>query len=352
VSQIPSSLIEFIRKTGAQFRVLDMGRRVQKMSADQFEKVEQGMAPYPQPFLHQAWIALLLWNQQQKEQNVVWFLKLPLDEQGYLVQAARDDLINRIYANIQMFMSEEPASEERDAMKDNPFSFQPDQEKMAAFHAYANKAMGKPASQYFESAQQYFSGQVDLDQWQNLGFQGIADYVVRLDQGNTEQKLCELLPKLPEQPLSVLSTNLENTIPGHKLYAALISRFSDTLKQGKASPEHIAALARGISNGHDEKAKQQIISELLDTDYALEPEVIVAVATRCWSALQEPTVLQKFLEKLAAGKAGQEGFSKILADLMFMPAMRALILMAFRNEDRSEALSAAIGTMFGKQFNQ
>jgi hypothetical protein len=35
---------------------------------------------------------------------------------------------------------------------------------------------------------------------------------------------------------------------------------------------------------------------------------------------------------------------------MFMPVLRALILMQFRNEERSEELTQAIGEMFGQNF--
>lgn len=346
-----SSLTELLRETGAQIRFFDMGRRVQKLSVDLFEKIENQQTPYPTPYLQHAWIALMLWNPKNKEQGVAWFLKLPLDEQGYLVQAVRDDLLNRLLKNAGgILQMEENGEAPEDALKDNPFSFKPDQEKMALFHAHSTLTSGQPASKYYEHAQQYFAGQIGFDQWQSLGYQGIADLVVRHEKNGNGKILSKSIPLLPDAPFEVLCTCIESIEPGHDLFEALALRAEQTLERGTATSNHIAAITRGISNARHTLRKVELISKLIDSDYALEPEVIVSIATRCSDALQDPVLLQKFLEKLAIGKAGQAGFSRILSDLMFLPTLRTLILMQFRNQDRSEALTEAIGAMFGDNF--
>ncbi|MCP4595062.1 DUF3549 family protein [Neptuniibacter sp.] len=346
-----SSLTQLLRQSGAQIRFFDMGRRVQKLSADLFEKIENQQTPYPSPYLQHAWIALMLWNPKNKEQGVAWFLKLPLDEQGFLIQAVRDDLLNRLLKNAGgILQMEEGGEQPEDALKDNPFSFKPDQEKMALFHAYSTLTSSQPASQYYEHAQQYFAGQIGFDQWQSLGYQGIADLVVRHEKGSNAKILSKAIPLLPDAPFEVLCTCIESIEPNHELFDALALRTEQTLQKASASANHIAAITRGLSNARNTPRKTELIGKIIDSDYALEPEVIVAVATRCNESLQEPVILQKFLEKLAVGKAGQAGFSRILSDLMFIPVLRALILMQFRNEERSEALSKAIGEMFGSDF--
>ena len=346
-----SSLTQLLRHSGGQLRFFDMGRRVQKLAVDQFEKIENQQTPYPYPYLQHAWIALMLWNPKNKEQGVVWFLKLPLDEQGFLIQAVRDDLLNRLLENAGSILQQENSGEmPKDALKDNPFSFKPDQEKMALFHASSTLTSGQSASQYYEHAQQYFSGQIGFDQWEALGYQGIADLVIRHETGDNSKILRKAIPLLPDVPFEVLSTCLENIVPEHDLYEALCLRAEQTLEKGTASTNHIAALVRGLSNGRHSPRKQAILLKILQSDYALNAEVITAIATRCNESLQDPALLGPFLEKLASGEAGQEGFSRILADLMFMPALRALILMQFRNEQRSEQLSTAIGLMFGSNL--
>ncbi len=347
------TLVDFIHQTDAQFRIFDMGRRISKLSAEQFRKVELGHIPYPLPFLHQAWIGVLMWNPKTPAENVVWFLKLPLDEQGYLVQAARDDFLNRLMQNLLQNSGKGPlqqASDEqgpRDALQDNPFSFTPEQEKMAAFHATATLTTAQPASLYYETAQQYFSGQQALDQWQAVGYQGIADFVIRHRHAANEAQLTRILPELPDLPLEAVCTFLEHIQPGSALTNAIAARLEQTLQANSATPNHVGALVRALSQGPDEAQKVTLLTAVLHSDYGTEPEVIAALASRCWSTLQHPELLTPFLETLANNKAGQACFNRVMADLMFIPTLRALSLQVFRNPERSAALSQAIGGMFG-----
>ncbi|MBV1787243.1 DUF3549 family protein [Marinobacterium sp. D7] len=341
------TLIQVLREAGAAFRLFDMGRRVGKLSADAFERIEQARTPYPLPFLHHAWLGVLIWNPKLREQNTIWFLKLPLDEQGYLVQAARDDLVHRLLQNA---VNAQQGGLEEDALKDNPFAFKPDQEKMAIFHALAAQATGARPSGYFETVQEYVNGELPLERWTDLALQGLADLVVRLDDKRNASALAKRIPEVPLPALASIATLLEHTTPPLAVRNALAARLDRLLATTDTDPLLVAALIRGLSNIEDESFKQQQVLNVLQSTHALEPEVIVAIASRCHLALQDPEVLRTFLEQLAAGKAGQAGFSRVLADLMFMPALRALIMQAFRNPARSELLSKAIGEMFGQSF--
>lgn len=350
------TLTDFIRQTEAQFRIFDMGRCISKLSPDSFRKVEMGQIPYPKPFLHQAWVAILMWNPKQANENVVWFLKLPLDEQGFLVQAARDDFLNRLLQNLTNSMGKGPldqptdATEYRDALKDNPFSFTPDQEKMAAFHATATLTTRQPASAFYDGAKQYFHGKTDLNQWDSLGYQGIADYVIRHQQGNNENKLAQILPRLPDVPLEASCTFIEHIQPGELLSEAIHQRLENSVTEGKVSANQIGALLRAISQCPEQEEKIAVLTQVLHSPYGKEAEVIAALASRCWASLQYPELLKLFLQTLAENNAGQACFNRVMADLMFIPTLRALTLQQFRSPERSEALSRAIGGMFGDGF--
>jgi len=178
--------------------------------------------------------------------------------------------------------------------------------------------------------------------------------VVRLEQGNhaRARALAERIGEMPLPALASLATLLEHCTPPQVVAEALAQRLAQLLQATTEEESLIlAALVRGLSNCADEAFKQQQVLRVLHSEHALEAEVIVAIATRATSTLQAPQVLLPFLERLAAGKAGQAGFSRVLADLMFMPAQRALILQAFRNPERSDQLSRAIGAMFGQHFD-
>ncbi|KGK42456.1 hypothetical protein LH51_07160 [Nitrincola sp. A-D6] len=92
-------LTQLLQHDDNRLLIFDMGRRISKLPIETFTRVEQNQVPYPLPFLHHAWVGLLLWNPSAKDQNLIWFLKLPLDEQGFLIQAARDDIVNRLLQN-------------------------------------------------------------------------------------------------------------------------------------------------------------------------------------------------------------------------------------------------------------
>lgn len=343
---MPQSLTELLRSTGAALRVFDMGRRISKLSLEQFQRIEDSKLPYPTPFQHLAWVAVLIWNPKQKQENAVWFLRLPLDEQGLVAPAARDDLLKRLIQNV---VNSKNGQLDEDALKDNPYSFTPEQGRMAAFHALASKEMKTAASSHYERAHAWFHDQLPEDEWPTLAYQGLADISMRLDQDSNAAALARKLPSMPAPVLENLCPLLENVQPAPAVQKELLALLQDALKSDDSN--RVAALARALSNITDELAKQAWVAEVLQSPHAAKAEVITVIATRCESALLEPKVLHLFLEQLAQGEAGQAGFSRILAELMFMPVHRALLLQAFRQPERSPALEQAIGEMFGQSFS-
>jgi len=344
-TSLPASITELLRASGAALRIFDMGRRISKLSQEQFRRIEDSELPYPTPFQHLAWLGLLIWNPKRKQENAVWFLRLPLDEQGLVAPAARDDLLKRLIQNVVNSHNGQP---NEDALKNNPYSFTPEQSRMAVFHAMAAREMHSPASSHYERAQSWFSGQLPPDEWPTLTYQGVADFIVRLDQDGNAAALHRRLEQMPTAVLETLCPLLEHIQPDPSLQSGLAQRLEQSLAD--SNPNRVAALCRAISNIPDENTKQRLVQAVLNTPHALEPEVITVIATRCDTALMAPPVLQLFLERLAEGRAGQTGFSRILAELMFMPVYRALILQAFRNPRRSARLTQAIGEMFGQNF--
>jgi hypothetical protein len=343
-----TSLSALLQESGAQFRIYDMGRQISKISVKQFALIEKGQQIYPKPYLHHAWLALLLWNPKQKTQNVVWFLKFPLDEQGHLVQAVRDDFINRLMLNINQMLSSTDISEAEDALKDNPFSFTPDQEKMAVFHALTAKETQSPKSQFYPLCQSYFTGKRQWSDWQDLGLQGIAEIAVNIEDNTAD--LQSNFSSYQSAPLIALCCALEHSKVDHKLAALISAKLADNLAQDTPDIGLCCALLRAQHGSHDEALKLSDITNVLNSGISNNAEVLTTIAVKMCDLLTQPILLQLFLEKLAAGDAGQQGFSRILADLMFNEKLRIAILQAFRNPERSTLLSQAIGNMFGAKF--
>ncbi|MFT6917286.1 MAG: hypothetical protein ACJAWL_003644 [Motiliproteus sp.] len=340
------TLSDFIQSTDASCHLFDMGRRVSTLSGASFQRFEQAQTPYPLPYLQQAWIAVLLWNPDQPLQQVIWFLKLPLDEQGLLVQAARDDFLRRLLRSVGDQGLEQLA--EQDPLKDNPFAFTPDPGKMAAFHAQAGLLLKQPASAFYQPGRDYLSGLRGYDNWQALGLQGIADICSRLSHDSNAAVLSRAIEHLPLAPLEAFAAQLEHLPPPEPISQALSRRLELSLAADDCGPVTLAALLRGLSLSHSEALRQDALRKILASRFAPELEVLAATAGRCWQDLREPDLCNAFLEALARNSAGQSGFNQILAELLFIPGMRSHIMTGLRNPERSDILAGALGGFFAQ----
>lgn len=347
MSSAELTLTALFHQAGAGLRAYDIGRRLKPLSNDEFERIEQLQTPYPSPYLHHAYLALMFWNPSNTAQNSVWFLKLPLDEQGYMIPTVRDDLVNRLIANVQSSVNGLPAE---DSLKDNPFMFKPTPEKMAIFHARAAQDAGQPVSMHFESVAQYINA--GAANWQEQALQGLADLVVRMQGGPLEIRLAEQLESLPEGFTTQLLGLLEHTRIGTQLSQALNKVLDQTLNQASADPLKVALLLRALSASESVETTQLSVTKVLNSEAGTDIEVLTTIATRCETALMLPVILVSFLEALARSESDQKGFSRILAELMFLPVHRVLIVQALRNPNLSERLKQATDLMFGENFRQ
>lgn len=342
------TLTSFLQQTGAQIRIFDMGRRVAKIPLAEFERFEQCAIPYPYPLQRSAWLGVLFWDPEDREQQVVWFIRFPLDEQGLLLQSARDEFVAQLMGQV---LEAKQAREEKagelefpELDGDSPYAFKPREERMAAFHARAALAVGEPASRFYAHAQDYFAGGPGWDQWAFVGLQGIADVAARWK--DNEQLLITALPNLPAEVLLPLCHCLENESIDTRLSEALYALCMDRLAQGEVNANEIAALLRAMSLSRAAGLRQQMIEAVLGSPLQQEIEVLVAIAGRGWEVLQDAALRLRYLECLANTPAGQDAFLAVITDLLFIPGMRPLLVESFRSPDRSEKLAAAIGKLF------
>jgi len=343
-----TSLTELLQQSGVQFRIHDLGRQIKKISPAQFALIETGQKIYPCPYLHHAWLALTLWNPKQKLQNVVWFLKFPLDEQGHLIQTVRDDFINRLMLNINQMLDAKELIDAEDALKDNPFSFTPDDEKMAMYHAIINRTVGGEKSQFYPLCQQYYSGDRDWNNWQDLGLQGIAEIAVNI--ADHQSSIVDNFDSYQQQPLIALCNALEHGTIDNNLSLKIASHLNNIIVSDAPDIALSCSLLRALHASPNKQLVEDTLIQILNSKIGTNPELLTTIAVKLSTELTTENVLNLYLEKLATSEAGQQGFSRILADLMFSQELRNAILQAFRSPDRSEALIIAIGQMFGGKF--
>lgn len=332
------TISDFLADTGARVHFYDMGRRVVEIPADVIRAFEHAETPYPQPFLQCAWLGIVFQHEGAADEHHIWFLKLPLDEQGLLVQAARDDFLRRIAETLTA-----ENADQQQALEDNPHGFTPREERMAVFHAKVSKRLGQPPSQFYEHATNYFHGETGFDQWNFVGLQGIADVAARLDEDDNEQAVIDAILQLPATPFVALCSCLENEAIDSTLAQALGARIEAELQNPtEDSGSIVAGGVRGLSHCQDLGRVIDTLKTVLNHELGHNVEVLASIAGRAWEALADPGLRFRFLENLAHCEAGQQAFDGVMADLLYLPTLRRLLLADFRSAERSAQLVAAI----------
>jgi len=229
------TLSDLLQQLQGQYRIYDMGCRLSKLSSTDFKKFEEGQKAYPLPWLRHAWVGILSWSAKSPKLGVssptIWFLKLPLDERGLLIQAARDEFLNQLLETIGTNMLDEQASAEwAEQLKHSNLAFTPDQARMAAFHAQASITLEQPASRFYPAVRSYMSSEDSQQNWQELGLQGFADFAMRLDQ---QQQWQQKISQLPAAVLETIAAQLENQKLDHLVSKAFILRGEASINDGE-----------------------------------------------------------------------------------------------------------------------
>jgi len=340
-----STITEFLEATGARLRIFDMGRRITRISRDLFLQFEKTERPYPMQ--RQAWFALLFQDDESRFEPFIWFLRFPLDEQGKLLQAARDDFMHRLVERVGENLRSAEDGKALDAvLKDNPYTFKPREDRLAVFHAQATRLLKQPHSKFFVHAREYFNGELGWDQWPFVGYQGIAEIASRQAQDEISQMLAKAIPELPDRPLEALCHCLESEPVTLAISEALLSRLKQLLAADPPDLILVAACIRGISCSVSRNLKRELIQSVLAHDCSNAVEILVAISGRAWESLLDDEIREHYLERLAENTEGQALFNQCLSDLLFVPGMRTPLLLSMRNPKRSERLSQAIGTLF------
>ncbi len=336
------TLLEFLESTGARVRIHDIGRRVTKISRTKFLQFETQQSAYPYPLQQQAWFAISMTDPADETEPVIWFLRFPLDETGKLQQAGRDYFIHRLLeASVTKDTADTSAA--ADALKDNPHVFKPREDKMAVFHARLSHLMKQPPSRYYAHAREYISGQQGWEQWNFVGFQGIADLAEHLNEDGNEKLVSKAIDHLPHQPLEALCQCLENIRVPYVVAEALYNRCQKELCETTPDASILANLVRAISLSSSDTLRHQLISSVMQSGSGSQDEVVAAIAARAWEWLQDKDNASLYLENLS--QSGQDTFNQCLVDLLFMPGLRDILLTVIRDPQRSDKLAQTFSNM-------
>ncbi|MCA1768628.1 MAG: DUF3549 family protein [Halomonas sp.] len=320
-----NTLHDFFVRSGAVVNLYHLGRRVEPCEMSTLAAFEAGELAWPAPWQGQARIGFVFRLGDIRD-PLIWLLALPLDEQGQLVPAPRDAFLQSLLETLGRSVDSighKNGEAVDNLMKDNPLAFTPSLPFQALLHARASHDLGMVASQHLEPVEAYLSGQQMVD-WQALGLQGLADFVVRM--GDDDQSLLAArLPALPDEVLTSLCYCLEHVVIGAILARTLHDRGEVAARDGDI--EVFSACLRAVA-GADSDVVGAWYDELLADADACGPDMLAAMAGRGWHHLEDAERLPRFLVCLAGCENAD--FMNVARDLALVPRLRLPVLMTLR----------------------
>ena len=334
-----ATISELLTLSNCQFRVYDLGRKIDKLSKETFNKVELNQLPYPTPFQGNAHLAIAFW-QKKSPQPFLWFVKLPLDERSLLNQGARNHFVAIIAEALGSDLSVDPTEKQEELLKSNPYIFTPSQYKLAMLNSLISFELKATASQYYERFSQYLKTE-NWQQWQHVGVQGITDLVARVGTNEHDEQLAKAIPHLPFEVLSPLCGALENKALPLCIIKAVLEQLNNLPTENIDKQQ---MLLRSLASTTEHPLVDEYFEALLNTS-ELATDLLICLSGRCWSTLNNEKRIMLFLEHLVS-QNNTELFNAIFKDLVAIPAIRPLLFQCMRSTERSEKLSIAIGKLF------
>ncbi|MBL4765598.1 MAG: DUF3549 family protein [Colwellia sp.] len=344
------TISQLLHSSNSQFRLYDIGRKIEKISKELFEKIELNQLPYPTPSQGHACIAIAFW-QKQSPQPFLWLLKLPLDERGLLNQGARNHFIAIIVEALGADLTQNVNEQQEELLKNNPYVYTPAQYKLAALNSKIKFELKQTPSEYLSPFVSYITGKNGWDNWQAVGVQGITDFAVRIktktSTENYSKLLVNALPHLPSEVLLPLCGALENETFSVDLINALVSLFKEKGKLSAKTEANVSLqqhLLRSLASNCQHLHVEKLVAQLLQQQQVAS-ELLITISGRCWLTLANNEQLMAFLEHLVASD-DQALFNSVFKDLVSIPAIRPIVFQCMRTPERSAVLSKAIGQLF------
>jgi len=336
-----TSISELLSLSNSQYRIYDIGRKIDKISKKTFTQIELNQVAYPSPSQGHAFIAIAFW-QKKNAQPYLWFIKLPIDERGLLNQGARNHFIAIIVEALGSDLTIDPSEHQEELLKSNPYHFTPTQYKLASLNSIICHELKHKMSDHLKHCITYFSSQELWVNWENIGVQGITDFVATLSQGKNNEYLVNALPHLPEQVLIPLCSALENHALSLNLITAIIHKIeNDSSSNSETIKLHLVrSLASSTEHSHVIKLIEQLLSRK-----QVSMDLLIVLAGKCWHVLEDQQRMMVFLELLVKDNE-QQLFNAIFRDLIAIPLIRPILFQSIRSKDRSVELIEAIGLLF------
>ncbi len=333
------TISEFLLHAGTEFRVFDMARGIRPLSTQTFLDIENGSVAAPYPRQQHAWFGILFFNKQASQEQYIWFVKLPIDEQGLVISAARRQFLQIVVEALGKELDNK--NNPNNQLPENPFTFVPNQHLLADFNAKCRASLDIGESKHLAKVIEYFQAPQQHD-WQELSVQGIADFCTDIINDQHQILLTKTFDNLPPQMQTALCTSLENHVLPKKLTALLIN----WAEEQPFNEQRIQSALRAVTQSSTPENVEAFILNLLKSAQFSNPNLLILIGARHWQHLNQPELLAMFIDKLV--ECGNDIFTGLYADLVQIPEIRNSMLGVLRWPHKSEKLTHAIGELFGQ----
>lgn len=341
MSQI-ATISEFLLQAGTEYRVFDTGRTIRSISTQQFLEIENALSKPQFPRAQHAWFAIIFWNKTLSKQHYIWFVKLPIDEQGFIVAAARNHYLQIIIDALGQQLEQAPSKNAQ--LPDNPYSFIPNQHQLADFTSISRAHLALGQSDFYQAAKAYLKQPQSTD-WQDVPVQGIADLATQINQPEIESLLLQHFSALAEPVKFALLTSFENQ-PLTKKTAELIKHY---LLNNPNNPIIWQQGLRALSQSPTKQLVEDLLNHAVSSDLASDQNLLSVISGRLWHYLITPQMLRSFLNAVANCDTSSTLFVAIYRDLVQVPVLRLNMLEMLRWQDKSPELTRGVGKLFGGQ---
>lgn len=345
------TLSEFLLQAGTEYFVIDVSRTRRIIDNQTFFDYESNKLPFDSPRQGFAWLCVVFWNKQVNQEHYIWFLKLPIDEQSLLQQAARDQFLHIVSQALGQQLQNVAHKEAQ--LPENPFIFTPNQQLLADCNTLIRDQLKLPTREGAKRALNYLQAP-SVGNWSELSVQDISDLAIDIQSDRVQSAFIENLNMLAQPVCTCLFSSFEGLV----LPEAIEKRLLDYHQQADKviAPMALRALASCRSN-----QVNGYVQTLISGDIALDTETLVVIAGRHWQALSPelssksntakisaPQVdwLAKYFEKVAQADDSYALFKGIFADMVQIPAIRVFLLAMLRQQGHCEALQLAITSLF------
>jgi hypothetical protein len=338
MSQI-NTISEFLLQAGTDYRAFDMARGIRPLEPQLFLDIESAIVPAPYPRQQHAWFGILFFNKQMSIEHYIWFVKLPLDEQGLVIGAARQQFLQIVVE--AMGQSLDKQNNPNNQLPENPFTFVPNQQQLADFNSIGRIELDIPLSEHLNLVEQYLKHPEKYD-WRTVSLQGIADFTASLQQRERKHLLLKQFSSLAPDMQYALCASLENHQIDEDISTLLINWYQQDVKDEK----RLHCVLRGLCQSQAKVAVNSLLSSVLSGANGLTSAVLILIAARHWQYLKESATLTIYVELLAVCE--YELFIGLYSDLVQIPEMREAMLGVLRWPEKSTQLTHAIGQLFGQ----